>query len=124
QYNSGRLVSLTKPTNDTRELIRAALGGLKNIYKPGFAYKKAGVLLDGLLPFNQHQKSLFDDIESQEHSESLMRAIDGINGKMGSGTIKFIGEGLQKRWGAKAEKKTPCYTTSIDEIPVAYCISS
>ncbi len=124
QYNSGYLVSLTKPTNDTRELIRAALGGLKNIYKPDFAYKKAGVVLGGLLPFNRHQKSLFDDIESQEHSESLMRAIDGINGKMGSGTIKFIGEGLQKRWGAKAEKKTQCYTTNIDEIPVAYCISN
>ena len=121
QYNSGRLVSLTKPTNDTRELIRAALGGLKNIYKPGFAYKKAGVLLDGLLPSNQYQKDLFDDRGSQEHSESLMQAIDGINNKMGSGTIKFTGEGLEKHWRAKAEKKTQCYTTSINEIPVAYC---
>ena len=51
-----------------------------------------------------------------------MKAIDGINNKMGSGTIKFIGEGLEKNWGAKAEKKTQCYTTNIDEIPVAYCI--
>ena len=121
QYNSGRLVPLTKPTNDTRKLISAALGGLQNIYKPGFSYKKAGVLLDGLLPSNQYQKDLFDDRGSQEHSESLMQAIDGINNKMGSGTIKFTGEGLEKHWRAKAEKKTQCYTTSIDEIPVAYC---
>ena len=121
QYNSGHLVPLTKPTNDTRKLISAALGGLQNIYKPGFSYKKAGVLLDGLLPSNQYQKDLFDDRGSQEHSESLMQAIDGINSKMGSGTIKFIGEGLEKHWRTKAEKKTQCYTTSIDEIPVAYC---
>jgi len=121
QYNSGRLIHLTNPTDDTRILINAVLTGLKSIYKSGFAYKKAGVLLDDLLPFNQHQKSLFDDKEAQAHSEFLMQAIDGINNTMGSGTIKFLGEGLEKQWRAKAEKKTRCYTTRIDEIPVAYC---
>ena len=121
QYNSGRLIHLTNPTDDTRILINAVLTGLKSIYKSGFAYKKAGVLLDDLLPFNQHQKSLFDDKEAQAHSEFLMQAIDEINDTMGSGTIKFLGEGLEKQWGAKAEKKTRCYTTRVDEIPVAYC---
>ena len=121
QYNPGRLIHLTNPTDDTRILINAVLTGLKSIYKSGFAYKKAGVLLDDLLPFNQHQKSLFDDKEAQAHSEFLMQAIDEINDTMGSGTIKFLGEGLEKQWGAKAEKKTRCYTTRVDEIPVAYC---
>jgi len=121
QYNPGRLIHLTNPTDDTRILINAVLTGLKSIYKPGFAYKKAGVLLDDLLPFNQHQKSLFDDKEAQAHSELLMQAIDEINKTMGSGTIKFLGEGLEKQWRAKAEKKTRCYTTRVDEIPVAYC---
>jgi len=121
QYNPGRLIHLTNPTDDTRILINAVLTGLKSIYKPGFSYKKAGVLLDDLLPFSQHQKSLFDDKEAQAHSEFLMQAIDEINDTMGSGTIKFFGEGLKKQWRAKAEKKTRCYTTRIDEIPVAYC---
>ena len=121
QYNSGRLIHLTNPTDDTRILINAVLTGLKSIYKPGFSYKKAGVLLDDLLPFSQHQKSLFDDKEAQAHSEFLMQAIDEINDTMGSGTIKFLGEGLEKQWRAKAEKKTRCYTTRVDEIPVAYC---
>ena len=121
QYNPRRLIHLTNPTDDTRMLINAVLTGLKSIYKPGFSYKKAGVLLDDLLPFSQHQKSLFDDKEAQVHSEFLMQAIDGINNTMGSGTIKFLGEGLEKQWRAKAEKKTRCYTTRIDEIPVAYC---
>ena len=121
QYNPRRLIHLTNPTDDTRILINAVLTGLKSVYKPGFSYKKAGVLLDDLLPFSQHQKSLFDDKEAQVHSEFLMQAIDGINNTMGSGTIKFLGEGLEKQWRAKAEKKTRCYTTRIDEIPVAYC---
>ena len=121
QYNPGRLIHLTNPTDDTRILINAVLTGLRSIYKPGFSYKKAGVLLDDLLPFNQHQKSLFDDKEAQACSEFLMQAIDEINDTMGSGTIKFLGEGLEKQWRAKAETKTRCYTTRIDEIPVAYC---
>ena len=121
QYNPRRLIHLTNPTDDTRILINAVLTGLKSIYKPGFSYKKAGVLLDDLLPFSQHQKSLFDDKEAQVHSEFLMQAIDGINNTMGSGTIKFLGEGLEKQWRTKAEKKTRCYTTRIDEIPLAYC---
>ena len=94
---------------------------MKSIYKPGFTYKKAGVILEGLLPFNQAQKSLFDDKGSQAYSENLMQAIDTINKTMGSGTIKFLGEGLEKQWEAKAERKTRCYTTRINEIPVAYC---
>ena len=121
QYNPRRLIHLTNPTDDTRILINAVLTGLKSIYKPGFSYKKAGGLLDDLLPFSQHQKSLFDDKEAQVHSEFLMQAIDGINNTMGSGTIKFLGEGLEKQWRTKAEKKTRCYTTRIDEIPLAYC---
>ena len=121
QYNSGRLIQLASPTNDTRILIREVLVGLRSIYKPDFTYKKAGVILDGLLPFKQAQKSLFDDNGSQRDSENLMQAIDTINKTMGSGTIKFLGEGLEKQWRAKAEKKTRCYTTRIDEIPVAYC---
>ena len=121
QYNPGCLIHLASPTNDTRILIRAVLVGLKSIYKPGFTYKKAGVILEGLLPFNQAQKSLFDDKGSQAYSENLMQAIDTINKTMGSGTIKFLGEGLEKQWKAKAEKKTRCYTTRINEIPVAYC---
>jgi DNA polymerase V len=103
-------------------LINTALAGLRSIYRPGFAYKKAGVLLDDLSPSGQQQKGLFDNMGTLQHSKSLMQAIDRINNAMGSGTIKFLGEGLEKQWKAKAEKKTRCYTTRIDEIPVAYAV--
>ncbi|HIE79466.1 MAG TPA: Y-family DNA polymerase [Nitrospinaceae bacterium] len=122
QYSPGRLVPLPEPTDDTRMLINTALAGLRSIYRPGFAYKKAGVLLDDLSPFGQQQKGLFDNMGTPQHSKSLMQAIDRINNTMGSGTIKFLGEGLEKQWKAKAEKKTRCYTTRIDEIPVAYAV--
>ncbi len=122
QYNNGLLVPLPEPGNDTRLLVGAALTGLKRIYKPGFAYKKAGIMLNDLSCADAKQKGLFEDAELQAHSKSLMQAIDKINGIMGSGTIKFTGEGLKKRWQAKAERKTPAYTTRIDEIPIAYAI--
>ena len=124
QYNSGLLVPLSQPSGDTRLLTGAALAGLKRIYRPGFAYKKAGVMLNELSPAGTQQKELFEDVELQVHSALLMQAIDRINGMMGAGTIKFTGEGLQKKWQPKAERKTPAYTTRIDEIPIAHAIKS
>jgi DNA polymerase V len=122
QYSGGLLVPLPMPTDDTRLLIGAALAGLRKIYRPGFAYRKAGVLLCDLLPADKQQMSLFDDVEADLRSGSLMRAIDGINGTMGSGMIRFLGEGLDKQWQARSERKTPSYTTRIDDIPVARAV--
>lgn len=121
QYSGGHLVPLREPTDDTRLLIAAALSGLCKIYRSGFAYQKAGVLLSELSPAGHQQGSLFDEVEapSPSRANSLMQAIDGINGIMGSGTIKFLGEGLNKQWQTKSDTRTPCYTTSIDDIPIA-----
>lgn len=119
QYCQGVSIALTQASSDTRILIKAALKGVKNIYRSGFFYKKAGVVLNDLSPSSQKQKGLFDDICQQEESESLMHAIDGINDMLGSGSIRFLGEGIKKKWGAKAENKTPAYTTKIEDIPVA-----
>jgi DNA polymerase V len=120
QYSGGLLVPLPEPTDDTRLLIAAALAGLKSIYRVGFAYKKSGVMLAELSFADQQQKGLFYNTEMQTRSKSLMGAIDRINSLMGSGTIKFLGEGLDKKWKPKSERKTPCYTTNMDEIPVVW----
>ncbi len=122
QYNGSLLVPLPEPSDDTRLLIAAALAGLRSIYRAGFSYKRAGVMLSGLMSAGQQQTGLFDNVELQARSKSLMEAIDRINNLMGSGTIKFLGEGLDKKWKPKSERKTPCYTTRIDEIPVVYAV--
>ncbi|QPJ64695.1 MAG: Y-family DNA polymerase [Candidatus Nitrohelix vancouverensis] len=122
QYSNGRFMPLPEATDDTRALLGAALTGLRDIYRPGFAYKKAGVLLSELSPAAGRQQGLFKEEESERSSRPLMQAIDAINHLMGSGTIKFSGEGLKKAWAPKAEKKTHHYTTRITEIPIARAV--
>ncbi|MEK6663188.1 MAG: Y-family DNA polymerase [Pseudomonadota bacterium] len=119
QYQRGLLVPLPTPSDDTRQLVRAALFGLRRLYRPGFAYQKAGVVLSELIPIEQRPRTLFDDTAAQARSQSLMRVMDGINRIMGEHTLHLLGEGLEKRWKMRRGHKTPNYTTRFDEIAVA-----
>jgi DNA polymerase V len=78
------------------------------------------MLLD-LAPVGQTQASLFDPLEEQaKHSEALMTALDSLNSRFGRDTLTVAAVGTRKRWLAKAENKTPCYTTRWNELPKAF----
>ena len=115
QYQRSYAVSIS-PTDDTRLIAQAAIRLLRIIYRPGFAYQKTGVLLSKLVSVQNRQPSLFEDVTSQSRSQELMRAVDRINLMMGRGTIKLLAEGTDQRWAMKAEKRTPRYTTRLDEL--------
>ncbi|MDB5762878.1 MAG: protein DNA-repair protein, partial [Herminiimonas sp.] len=117
QYNNGMTVPLTEATSDTRRLTAAALYGLKRIYRPGYLYKKAGVMLMELAPAAVRQASLFR--EQDPHSENVMRVIDGLNRDHGRNTIYLASAGIQQGWTALFENRTPRYTTRWDELPIA-----
>jgi len=119
QYSPSMVVPLSNPTDDTLKLIRAALEGLKRIYREGYRYKKSGVLLMGLHPKGIQQGSLFDDPTDQAKSDDLMQVMDAINRKMGKGSLSIAAGGVQKDWSMKREKKTPNYTSDWKELPVA-----
>ena len=87
QYQRSMIVPLSQPNADTTRLVRAALRGLKEIYRAGYRYKKSGVLLMGLQPKDMLQATLFDDPEKQARSDSRMRVMDAINRKMGQGSL-------------------------------------
>ncbi len=121
QYSNGIVIPLTLPTNDTMRLVAAALYGLKRIYKPGYAYKKCGVMLLDLSPQHQQQSSLFSSVEDvARHSDVLMSTLDSINAKYGRDTLTVAAVGTDKGWAARAENKTPCYTTRWNELPKAW----
>jgi DNA polymerase V len=118
QYDGGLNLSIA-PTDDTRLIAQAALKGLRAIYRPNFAYQKAGVLLTDLVAAGQRQASLFDDPVQLGKSQALMAAMDRINGRMGRGTVKLLAEGSDPRWAMRAERRTPRYTTRLEEVAVA-----
>lgn len=118
QYQQGMTVPLYEPTGDTRVLCRAALMGLKQIYRRGFAYQKVGVMLTEIIPAASRPRTLFDDVIGQQKSDALMRTLDRINRSMGSGTIQLLGEGIRKNWSMRRENMSQRYTTEWNELAV------
>lgn len=119
QYSNGLTVPLIEPTNDNRVLAGAALLGLAAIYREGFQYKKAGVMLMNLAPGAIRQGTLFDAPREREKSVRVMAALDALNQRFGRDAVHLGSAGLAPRWAMRAENKTPCYTTRWDELPRA-----
>jgi len=118
QYQPTILLPLSEPTNDTRLLCRAALDGLRQIYRSGHAYQKAGVMLTEIIPATSRPRTLFDDVAIQQKSAVLMETLDRINRRMGSGTMQLLGEGVSKSWAMRRSSVSQCYTTEWDELAV------
>lgn len=113
QYQRGLTIPLPEATDDTLRLTKAALWGLKRIYRPGFAYQKAGVVLLNLSDASAVQLTMFS---SAKDNARLMQVMDKINGMWGRGTLRSAAEGVQKTWKMKRERMSPCYTTSWDQL--------
>lgn len=115
QYQRGLTIPLPEATDDTLRLTRAALWGLKRIYRSGFAYQKAGVALINLTDAANVQMSLFS---TAKDNRKLMQVMDRINTIWGRGTLRSAAEGIEKRWTMKRERMSPCYTTCWEQLPV------
>jgi DNA polymerase V len=126
-YSNGIAIPLSKPTSNTIQIITAARNGLHKIFVPRMQYKKATVILLNLIDTElaEAQKFLFDKNESysQERNESenrLMTSLDEINRKFGRRAVFFGIEGIQQpTWHAHRNMISPCYTTNLNDLPIA-----
>jgi DNA polymerase V len=116
QYHNGCQVILPISTDFTNELIEYALKGLEQIYKPGYLYQKAGIMITGIVPKNIEQISLFDTVDRVKQ-QKISDLMDKINLEMGSGSIVFASTGIKREWKMKRELKSPQFTTRWEEIP-------
>lgn len=119
QYSEGLLVPLPDPTDDTRLLASAATLGLSLIFKPGYQYKKAGIMLTLISDKAKRQQTLFDDPLQRAQSAKLMAAMDAINAEFGRDTVRTGANGTDKRWAMRSENRSPRFTTRWDELPIA-----
>ncbi len=116
-YANGMTVPLPDPSDDTRDLTGAALSGLQRIFRKGYPYKKAGVVLMDLSDAACRQHSLFDSGASRAQSDKVMTAMDAVNGAYGRDTL-FVGSaGTRVRWTTRADRRTPNYTTDWEDLP-------
>lgn len=115
QYSNSIVIRLPNATSNSAELIHYAMLGVERIYRDGFKYKKAGVMLDDLIPDDQVQATLFD-FSNIEKQKKIMATLDKVNDKMGVDTLKFAAQGCTQPWKMKCELRTPRYTTSWKEL--------
>jgi len=118
QYDNNLRLPLHIATNDTLQLVQAALAALRQIYRPGYDYMKAGVSLGELVTAEAQQQDLFQSTATHEKAGRLMHALDTINQKMGRATLKLASEGVQRQqpWRMKQALKSPAYTTHWEEL--------
>jgi len=120
QYCNNITIPLPNASCDTRLLVRAALFGLKRIYRQGYAYKKAGIILTGIDSTAAFQKSLFALHGAGDKSDRLMKVMDKINQVYGRNTLSVFSTNTQKTWAMRRENMSPCYTTKWSDIPIAH----
>ena len=115
---------LPDATSDTLPLLRAARAGLEQLFRPGLAYAKAGVMLYGLEAADRRQGSLLSTASPAEdrRRQALMRALDAINGKFGRESIFFGAQGLgEADWHMRQAHRSPRLTTRWNELPQVRC---
>ena len=117
QYANSRTMTLPCPTADTAELIEQTVRCLKELFRPGYAYQKVGVVLTDLISEHIHQGNLF--ATPRRNRDNLSQALDRINHRWGTDTLQYASAGLIKPWHHKQAMKSPSYTTSWRELPIA-----
>jgi len=108
-------VSLPGGTADSRALSRASVALVATLYRPGCTYAKAGVALHDIRPQQLAQRDLL--APQPEISERLMKAMDGVNQRFGSGAINLARQGGEGSFAMKRAMKSPSYLTRWQEIP-------
>jgi DNA polymerase V len=114
QHRASKLISLSYPTDSSLIISQQAVQAVTEIFKKDIKYKRAGVIVMGLVPTTNHQLQLFE-YENPKH-KPLMRAIDGLNKKYADYKVKIANQDLKRTWKMRQERLSPRYTTNINDI--------
>ena len=114
QYSKNIVIKLPFATNSSIELVGFAKQGLERIFKKGYAYKKAGVIVMDFSPEDNQQLKLFEN-RNVKHI-SLMKVVDKLNKKYGQQKIRLAAQDMGRVWKMKQENLSPRYTTDINDI--------
>lgn len=119
QHKTSRTISLPYATDSSLIISDCAVKAVASIFKEGIKYKRAGVIVTGLVPTDNHQLNLFQH-ENPKH-KPLMQRIDAINHKYEAAKIKLGNQDLKRTWKMRQERLSLKYTTNINEILTVKC---
>ncbi|MGB1269048.1 MAG: Y-family DNA polymerase [Flavobacteriaceae bacterium] len=113
-YKNSITVVLPHTTNSSLTIVKNAIKAIDTLYKKGVKYKRAGVIVTGLVPTNNHQLDMFSS-ENPKH-QPLMKVMDKLNKKYGDDKLKIANQDLQKTWKMKQDHLSYQYTTKFNDI--------
>lgn len=113
-YKNNSTVILPYTTNSSLTIVKYATKAIEQLYVKGVKYKRAGVIVTGLVPENNHQLDMFSS-ENPKH-QPLMKAIDHLNKKYGDDKLKLANQDLGKTWKMRQDHLSNQYTTKFNEI--------
>lgn len=114
-YESAATADLGGWTADSRRLVGAATTVAERLFRDGRFYKKAGVLCPFLERTGAAPRDLFD--RPDPRSGLLMMAVDAVHAQYGKGSLRFAAEGITKPWEMRQDRRSPCYTTRMGDLP-------
>jgi len=115
KYANGVLVDMPYPTDDVRLLTKAAVDALDRIFRPGFRYSKAEVMLLNLCQSGEYTDDLFATSQPAEATKVMM-VLDQINERWGRGTLRSASVPMNPIWGMRREMLSQSYTTNIEQL--------
>lgn len=119
EYEKSATYSSTYPSDANQELQEWTLRTLERIFREGIEYRKAGIILNGLVPAEKLTVRMFDDAKF-EKLHKLTKAVDEINQKFGRDTVKFATIKSAGNWKMKSARKSQAYTTNWNELMVVH----
>lgn len=120
KYANGVVVDLPYPTDDVRLLTKLAVDALDHVFRPGFKYSKAEVMLLNLCQPGEYTEDLFAASQPGA-STKLMGVLDEINQRWGRGTLRSASVPTNPDWGMRREMMSQSYTTRLDQLWSVAC---
>jgi DNA polymerase V len=115
QYSPSCVVMLPTASNSSIDIVEYALKALKRIYRKGYKYKKAGVIVSEIVPKDQLQTNLFEHKNPQKH-QAVMKSLDDLNNWYGREKVRLAATGTDRKWKLRQEFKSKCFTTNWHEL--------
>ncbi len=114
-YSNSKTVDFPIATNNSIETVKTAVASLESIFKNGYRYQKAGVMLTGLSNADS-KKNLFSS-EKDEKINSLMRSMDNTNYRYGRATLSLASAGVHKKWNMRRQYSSKIDTADFYSLP-------
>jgi len=119
-YSNSKTIDLPIATNNSIEMVKTALTGLKSIFKNGYRYQKAGIMLSGLSS-SEGSKNLFSS-KKDDKIKNLMRSIDNTNYRFGRSTLSLASAEINKKWNIKKQHSSKIDTADFNFLPTIKAI--